>query len=83
MLSKEFLLKEGFKHNPRAVDTVFEFEKEINGGYISVRFDGNTAVGLYVYTDGPKDINIRKVVLSETIVTKQDYELVKQLCRVK
>lgn len=82
MLTKEFLLKEGFKHNPYGPNTLNEYEKEVDCGHIYIRFNEGRAVGMYIYTERP-NVDIRKIVLSDTDVTKEDYELAKQLCRVK
>ena len=66
---------------------VEEYEMEIGyRRYISVRFypaESEHATGLFAYSESQvDDTNTRKVVLNDTIVTKKDLELAKQLCNL-
>lgn len=83
MITREFLLKEGFVKDPCSPEKVEDFyRKKKIGGYISVRFmkGQNEPCGLYAYFENEHD-NIRKVVLSDTIVTEKDFEMAKKLSR--
>lgn len=82
MITKEYLLEKGFERDntsPTSVEDFYRKEKS-KGSYISVRFKGEDAVGLYAYSEC-EHVNIRKVVLSDTIVTKEDFEMAEKICR--
>lgn len=82
MLTKEYLQKNGFEKDltsPSSVEDYFRKEKE--QGYISVRFKEDKPVGLYAYSEN-QHLNIRKVVLSDTIVTEDDLESAIRMCRL-
>lgn len=82
MLDKEYLIKEGFVLDYTAPSSVTDYERRTAKGYVRVRFEGETATGLYAYTEGPKNNNMRKVVLTSTIVTKEDLETAIKLCKL-
>lgn len=87
MIDRDYLLKEGFKKSTRCPLDVEEYEREIGyRQYISVRFypaKSEHATGLFAYSESKVDkTNTRKVVLNDTIVTKKDLELAKQLCKL-
>lgn len=85
MLTKDIILKDGFKQHNRVSGPFIEYEKEVSNGYMAIRFEGEKATSLYFYTDGRptnRNINIRKVVLGDVVVTKEDYERAKQLCKI-
>lgn len=81
MITKDYLLKDGFEQDMRAPSSVEDYFRKVKpqGGYISVRFKGDNAVGLYAYSENNHE-NIRKVVLSDTIVTEEDFEMAKKIC---
>ena len=82
MITRDYLLKHGFQKDICAPSAVEDYFKKVNpnGGYISVRFKGDNAIGLYAYSEIAHE-NIRKVVLSDTTVTKEDLEIAKKICR--
>ena len=84
MITRDYLLANGFERNNCSPSTVEDYVKKVKpqGGYVSVRFEpGNEiAVGLYAYSEN-EHVNIRKVVLSDTTVTKRDLEIALELCR--
>lgn len=85
MVTREFLLKNGFIRNFSSPECVEDYYmKEQIGGYMSVRFKPNIeeAVGLYAYSETEQHLNIRKVVLSDTKVTIRDYEIAKEICHI-
>ena len=82
MVTKEYLLGKGFVRDTGAPSSVEDFyiKGESHNFYVSVRFKEGTAVGLYAYSENQHQ-NIRKVVLSDTTVTKEDLQRAVQLCR--
>lgn len=84
MITREFLLKEGFADDGSSIigQTDF-FLKRKQGGYISVRFrEGEKEpYGMFAYFATPDHRNIRKVVLNDTIITDEDFAMAKKLCR--
>lgn len=83
MLTRDYLLKNGFEKDNGGPKTVEIYFTKTNSGYISVRFepDKEQATGLYAYSEN-QHINIRKVVISDSIVTIRDFETAKELCRL-
>ena len=85
MVTRDYLLEKGFEVDKCSPSTVEDFMKKVKpqGGYVSVRFKQGkeNAVGLYAYSDANHE-NVRKVVLSDTIVTKSDLEIALKLCRL-
>lgn len=80
MITKDYLLKNGFEKDKCSPSSVEDwFRKEKSGGYIAIRFKEDKAVGLYAYLEG--QISTRKVVLNDTDVTEEDFEMAKKLCR--
>ena len=83
MITREFLLERGFKQDICAPSSVEDYFKKENPqcGYVSVRFKGDIATGLYAYSEN-KHVNIRKVVLSDTTVTNDDFDFALKICRL-
>ncbi len=83
MITKEYLQEKGFRRDytsPSSVEDYFRKEKT-ERIYIKVRFKGDVAVGLFAYTEN-EHINIRKVVLSDTVVTEDDLENAIKICHL-
>lgn len=83
MLTKEYLLERGFERDmcsPSSVEDFYNKEKS-KSCYISVRFKEDKAVGLYAYAEN-EHTNIRKVVLSDTVVTIEDLQKALEICRL-
>lgn len=84
MVTRDYLEKEGFKQSTRCPLNVVEYEKGIGYRcYISVRFspaENEHATGLYAYSEWPDNTNTRKVVLNDTIVTKEDLQMALKIC---
>ena len=83
MITKEYLLEKGFERDntsPTSVEDFYRKEKP-KGTYISVRFKGEYAVGLYAYSEDESKA-IRKVVLSDTIIVDKDLEYAMAICRL-
>ena len=84
MITREFLLKEGFANDGSSPIGLTDFFcRSKRGGYISVRFhEGEKEpYGMYAYFQTPDHCDTRKVVLNDTIVTDEDFEMAKKLCR--
>lgn len=83
MVTREFLKKEGFALSTCSPASVEEYEKKTRNGYISVRFTGSEiATGLFAYSQSYDHKNTRKVVLNDTTVTEEDYQMTVKICRL-
>lgn len=83
MVTREFLQKEGFKQSMCSPASVEEYEKKTHNGYISVRFTSSEiATGLFAYSQSYDHKHTRKVVLNDTIVTEEDYQMALQICKL-
>ncbi len=86
MITRDYLKKLGFKQDVRAPKGCEDYFIQIVGnGYVNIRFMQNEpdkVSYLYAYSEN-KHTNLRKVVLSETIVTKEDFESALKLCHIK
>ena len=85
MITRDYLLRKGFKPNPCSPDSVRDYEMCVrpSGGYVTVRFrkDNDEPCGLYAYSESPEHANTRKVVLNDTLVTESDLQMAMDICR--
>lgn len=83
MVTRDYLEREGFRLSTCSPISVKEYEKKTHNGYISVRFtDSEIATGLFAYSQSYDHKNTRKVVLNDTIVTKEDLQMALKVCRL-
>ena len=84
MVTREFLLENGFRRSSASPSSIEEYVyDESQVGYMAVRFKpGNEqADGLYAYSD-KNNTNMRKVVLTDTKVTWEDFDMARTICRI-
>lgn len=86
MVTRDYLEKEGFTKSTRCPLTIDEYEKEIGyRRYVSVRFypvESKFATGLFAYSHSHDNTSTRKVVINDTIVTKEDLRMALEICRL-
>ena len=84
MITREFLQKNGFEKDNGVPSSVEDFYRRENpqGGYISIRFVGEKATGLHAYLEN-EHVNIRKVVISDSTITMEDYENAIKICKLE
>lgn len=85
MITKELLKSLGFnKEETIPNEESYVRRLKSHGDYAELRFsskDKSKVEHLYVYSEAPDHSNIRKVVLSDTTVTKSDLMTALTLCQ--